>query len=62
MPVMRPTVDDYWRQQVKHDAIGDPDFWEWWLRRPDGAYARVKSKSPKLIVGWSGEKRSTTKF
>ena len=52
VPSMRLTVDDYWRQQVAHDALGDPDLWKWFAKRPEGEYARVKAQAPKLTVGW----------
>ena len=61
MPVMRVTTDDYWRQQVAHNALGDPELWKWFLNRPEGEYARVKSTPDKLVVGWRNC-RETIKF
>lgn len=61
VPSMRLTHDDYWRQQIMHDAVGDPGLWDWFLKRPEGEYARVKSESPKLTVGWRNC-RETVKF
>lgn len=62
VPLMRITTDDFWRQQVQHNAMGDPDLWPWFLRTPEGEYARVKSEAPKLVVGFSGTKRETIRF
>jgi len=62
VPTMRLTVDDFWRQQVAHNAVGDPDLWHWFLRRPEGEYARVKSSSPRIVVGFTGGKRETIRF
>lgn len=61
-PVMRVTTDDFWRQQVVHNAKGDPELWQWFLRRPEGEYARVKSQAPRLTVGWRGALRESIRF
>lgn len=61
-PTVRMTLDDYWRQQVRHNAIKDPDLWKWFVRQPEGEYARVVAKSPKIQVGFTGNKRETIRF
>ncbi len=47
---------DYWAQQVIHRAPNDPDLWKWFLKTPEGAYARVPCAAPARIVvpAWKG--------
>jgi hypothetical protein len=49
-------VTDFWAQQVIHDAWNDPGLWKWFLKTPEGAYARVRSDGPARIVvpAWKG--------
>ncbi len=49
-------VTDYWAQQVIHRAPNDPDLWPWFLKTPEGAYARVRAEQPARIVvpDWKG--------
>jgi hypothetical protein len=54
--VRRVHATDYWAQQVIHRAPNDPDLWKWFLKTPEGAYARVRSDGPARIVvpDWKG--------
>lgn len=47
---------DYWAQQVIHRAPNDPDLWKWFVKTPEGAYARVRNAAPARIVvpAWRG--------
>lgn len=49
-------ITDYFAQQVIHRADGDPDLWHWFLKTPEGAYARVRHDQPARIVvpAWKG--------
>lgn len=54
--VRRLHATDYWAQQVIHRAPNDPDLWKWFLKTPEGAYARVRADGPARIVvpDWKG--------
>lgn len=47
---------DYWAQQVIHRAPNDPDLWKWFLKTPEGTYARVRAEKPSRIIvpAWRG--------
>lgn len=41
---------DYWAQQIIHNAPNDPDLWTWFLKTPEGAYARMPTPEKAQIV------------
>lgn len=54
--VHRLHATDYWAQQMIHKAPNDPDLWKWFLKTPEGSYARVQAETPSRIVvpQWKG--------
>ena len=52
----RVHITDYWAQQVIHRAPNDPDLWRWFVKTPEGEYARVRSACPARIIvpQWKG--------
>lgn len=49
-------ITDYFGQQIIHRADGDPGLWKWFLKTPEGAYARIRHNQPARIVvpAWKG--------
>lgn len=60
---LRVHSTDYWAQQVIHRAPNDPDLWKWFIKTPEGEYARVNRPAPARIVvpGWRDGLWSTVK-
>lgn len=49
-------LTDYWAQQIVHRAPNDSGLWKWFLKTPEGAYARVPTERATRIVvpAWKG--------
>jgi hypothetical protein len=62
-PSVRFDADHFHMRRILEGADpNDPEFRQWLAKRDESAYARVKSSSPKIQVGYTGIRSDCPRF